>query len=123
MENSIIEKLCESEETRSREYLETLAAVIRKTGGIYNNHTDKIEKIGGLVLLRKGEVAAWFGGGSSLNKAYYSNKDGIVHVSTWSIGGTVQRGSEIPNQEDIDLYNKSLMPGIVSCTIDDFVTI
>lgn len=109
------------EEQATHDDLEAYAAIIRNIGGIYNNHNDKIVKVGGLVLLRKGVVAAWFGGGSTLNKVYYSNKDGRVHLSTWAVGGNLGSAAFAPNKEDIERYNKSLI--IDSFSIDDFVEI
>jgi hypothetical protein len=110
------------QDKETREDMERYADIIRTRGGYINNHNGKFEtKIGGLVLLDKGEVSAWFGGGSCLNRVYYNSEDGMIHLSTCTNGGIVYRGSTTPNQNDIDEYNKYI--AFKSISIVDFIEI
>ena len=100
---------------KDSEDMRSMAAAIEAAGGFINDHNrnrsyaNELEQgVGAIVLLKKGEIAMWFGGGSCLNEAYIAEEDGLPHLSRWSNGGTIDRGSIKPLQEDIDRYNESV---------------
>lgn len=114
------------EEKATIEDMYTMARIIQSVGGVINNHwvrtsdENKLDKkAGAVVLLKKGELALWYGGGSCLNNVYLSEKDKMPHLSTFSNGGTVYKGSVIPTDADICSYNKPFFDqnSCLSCTI------
>ena len=94
--------------------LKKIARRINRDGYI-NNHDNDTSKegilhkdAGAVVLLAKDSIGLWFGGNSCINSCFIGN-DGHVHLSTYTVGGTVYRGSIVPTQEDIDAYNATVI--------------
>ena len=103
--------------------LKKIARRINRDGYI-NNHDNGTRKegtlrkdAGAVVRLAKDSMGLWFGGNSCINSCYIGN-DGHAHLSTYTVGGSVYRGSVVPTQEDIDEYNASV---IDSCKIVEWI--
>ena len=86
-----------------------ISTVIENDCMVADNHRDgEIIKVDGLVILGNGEICPIFHKSSrywSLNSLYISENDGKVHLSTWSVGGTMMAGELT---KSVEQYNKSI---------------
>lgn len=88
--------------------MNTVASVVTNGNGAINDHTGEVMKLLGLCLLNNGEVGALL----DTNKYYSINelyvKDGMAHISTRSITGTVSPDDDLTTPAGIESFNKTL---------------
>lgn len=74
---------------------------------IIDEHNGEEFMLDGLVVLANGEAAPYYNGCYFCINGLFKSKDGRLHLSTSSIGGTVVRGSDVKKR--VLEYNNSLM--------------
>ena len=90
----------------SENNIDTIIKMMEANPVVINNHTDKEDKITGLVEFvnsEKGLACCFDARYYSLNRCYINN--GKLHCSTWSIGGVLC--GAYPDEEALKKYNES----------------
>lgn len=94
-----------------RNYEDLVKKVKEDNCMVIDNHDDSERKLYGVALLSNGTVGALIDSWCfCINELYLSNKDGRVHLSTYSVGGNVYH-------KDIEKYNEECTTKIVDYTI------
>lgn len=74
-----------------------------------NDHTGKPVEIIGICILKSGKLGALLNTDRyySINE-FYTGDDGLAHISTSSITGTVEPGMDMRTEEGINAFNETL---------------
>lgn len=83
--------------------------VVTNNNGAINDHNGKVTSLIGICQLANGKIGALI----DTDKAYYCInelyvEDGIPHISTLSISGTVMAYMDMTTKEGIDMFNSTL---------------
>lgn len=91
-------------------FIKTLMRMVTNNNGIVNDHTDRIipvSKVLGFCLLTNNCVGLLFKEGIYSINEVYIGPDKMIHLSEWSISGTVEN-EDLTTPKGIKTFNDSV---------------